>query len=441
MDSSKADFDVVIIGLGVAGSLLAYNLARSGFKVAGLEKGEKGYVRTVWTNEIPIDTLKSSLLSDSELIYEVMPETMAVLKQSGETAFYIDVRRFVKAIDMEAFVKNYRNAASKLGAKLMYNSEFTGLRANPDNVVCVFKEGKKEFSIESRFVVDCSGVGSIIRRDIFKDQFSEADFIFAYRYKYNVHPKKIKRFWCNRRLADGSAVLSLSEQGGFNTIAIYPNVDEGLVDILCGGSDRNIQKRIAEIVRREFNILKKPLMGGGGIIPIRRPFLRIYENRVFSIGDSASMVYPFCASGVSTIINASEILIDALKRDDPYSYQRNFNLLISRKYAFMAFLRRIIEESDKDEARLLFELFINQVTIKHVFGNKDVLTPENVLLSLFKIPLLFKRPSLLKKFAIYLLAGGLSSVLYYFGHEKDVKPIDLAFIESRLPKLFERLRL
>ncbi|MCX7958554.1 MAG: NAD(P)/FAD-dependent oxidoreductase [Deltaproteobacteria bacterium] len=431
------DADILIAGMGVAGSILAYNLKKAGFRILGIEKGAGEDVRTVWTNEVPADVLDSLLLKDIDIKEEFTPEITAVVDQEGKTAFYVDTNRFIKSLDMRHFVISFRMAAEKSGAEIMYNSHISGVKTGNDYVLSEIKKGKNKVIIKSNYLIDCTGIESPVRKNYFKDEIADSDFIYALRYRFRADRKKINEFWDRHKLAYNSAMLRLSENGGFNTTAVYPDINSEKVEILAGGSDRKIKRRIAEIIKREFGISFNPVNGGGGIIPVRRPFLRLYKNRVFSIGDSGSMIYPMCASGVSTIIKASEILLDAFKTDDPFLFQRRFNSLIASEYALMAFFRKIIEEADKEDAKVLFDLVMNPVSIKYVFENRSVVNPENIILSLKRGTRLFARPNLLKKAGIYLLAGSLDSILYSaLSSERRADLISL--LESRIIKLFTR---
>ncbi len=434
---SGADYDVVIAGAGVSGALLAYNLSKSGFSVFCLEKGNQNYIRTIWTNDIPIWSLQSGLLNNIDVPENFTPEITAVLDQSGNTAFYFDTQKIVRSVDMKKLVKNLRDAAIGSGAEIWFNSELREVLPEAGGVSVQIKTPRGKMSLRSRYVIDCTGAGSPVRKNFFRDEMSDADYIYAYRLKFDVKGSAISGFYDRHRLASDSAVLRLSENGGFNTTAIFPDIRNETVEILCGGNDRDIPKRISEIVKKEFGTSVKPVAGGGGIIPVRRPFLRLFKDGVFSIGDSASMIYPMCASGISTIITASEMLIESLKTDSPYSFQGRFNNVISQRYALMTFFRRIIEEADRYDTGILFDLVINPVSIRYVFDNKPIINPENVVLTLRRGLKLIKRPSIIKKAGIYLLAGSLDSVLY------SLKPAFwrsdyLNLLESRLVRLFTR---
>lgn len=435
--SQGTDFDILIAGMGVAGSILAYNLAKNGYKVLGIEKGNERFIRTVWTNEVPIFALKNHLLNSVEIPTSFTPEITAIKGRDNETAFYIDSRQFVESVNTEQFVINLRNASTSLGATILYQTKISNIRLFKDYLSLELISGTKKREVKTSYLIDCTGVDSELRSNFFKNEINDSDFILAYRYTYKVDAKNIKRFWNKHKIATGSALLRLSENGGFNTVGIYPNLNKESVDILIGGSDVNIRDRLKEIREIEFGGKSRPISGGGGKIPIRRPFMILFRDRVFRIGDSASMTYPMCASGVATIISASEMLIEAIKCDKPNLFQERFNMLISSKYSMMTFLRKVIEESDRNDIDLLFDIFINPISLRYVFSNQSVINLENLILSIRNGIKLFKRPRIIKKALIYLLAGGLDSVLY------SLKPVFtdteyLSFIESRLVKAILR---
>ncbi len=437
MSGLKKDYDILICGSGISGALLARSLSDAGYSVLCVEKGKKGYVRTCWTNDVPLDALQSSLLKGIDIPYEYMPEIMAVCNQEGETAFYFDPHKYVRSLNMEQFVIRLRDKALESGADIWYDSELVSIKREDDGVVSEIKNLKSKRRIITRYVIDCSGFNSLIRREYFGDEILDADFIYAFRFKYKVGAYKIDKFWARHRLASESALLKMSENGGFNTTAIYPNKEDEVVEILCGGNDRFLKKRMEEILKREFNVKARIISGGGGKIPIRRPFLSLYKDRVFSLGDSSSMIYPMCASGVATIIMASEILLDAIKRDNPFFYQRKVHSIISSKYAIMTFFRKIIEKADKEVARDLFDLVINPVSMGYVFSNKSIINIENIYYTLRKFTKVLGRPTLLGQSGIYLLAGIIDSVLYSFASSKrDTNLLNL--LESRMIKLFTR---
>lgn len=435
--SFENDFDILIVGMGVSGSLLAYNLIRSGFKVACIERGGEKDIRTIWTNEIPVEVFNSPLLNNINIPEVFTPEISAVKGQDENIAFYIDTRKYVKSIDMKRFVQNLRDEVASAGASLFYNTEVDSINNDGNGIIARLKSKDSLFDLRTSYVIDCSGIGSFLRENYFKNEIFEADYILAYRYSYKVKAEKVERFWENHKLAYGSSLLKLSENGGFNTIAFYPDIKNESVEILIGGSDKELKSRIKEVLKKEFGVSDKSVYGGGGIIPIRRPFINLYKNRVFRIGDAASMTYPMCASGVATIIWAAEYLIEALKSDNPSLYQKKFNLFIAGKYTMMTFFRRIIEEADREEAKLLFDMVINPLSMKYTLGNRSVLRPELILKTMRHSFKLFKDVSLIRKTGIYLLAGGIDFVLYSLSAVYgDVE--QLPIIESRMVKLFTR---
>jgi flavin-dependent dehydrogenase len=161
----------------------------------------------------------------------------------------------------------------------------------------------------------------------------------------------------------GHVVSIMGVRGGFSSLMIQlePNADR--VELLAGVADTE-RHGAAVLVLRDF--LKRHswvgpvIFGGGGRIPIRRPYDRLGAGGMVLVGDAACQVFPGHASGVGSGLIAARVLAEVMDRfEDPgsmqaiWDYQATFHRERGGIHAAYELMQRATQRLNSDDIEAL----------------------------------------------------------------------------------------
>ncbi len=166
MSETEFTADVLVVGAGPTGLLLAGDLAAAGLRVTVLEKRaeESGLTRAFAVHARTLELLDARGLAD-ELIAtgRAMPSLQVFGRLRVDLAGLPTRFPFVLVTPQYNTERVLRERAVKAGAELLRGAEVTGLRQDGRGVVLTARTADGERSFRSRYAVGADGVRSSVR--------------------------------------------------------------------------------------------------------------------------------------------------------------------------------------------------------------------------------------------------------------------------------------
>lgn len=374
-----ARFDVVILGAGSAGAALAGMLAAAGRKVALVEARRFDVGGARWVNDVPpwmFDRAGVTRPEPPERSSDPMPVTLvggaprARLAAGLRPMWGVDMRRLTARLRAEAlragaepFEGATLDAVEERGGRL----EAVTLRARRVGEGALAEGAARHptptlLTLRAQLFVDATGTRqSLLRRSsaLAADcpPPEGADVCTAHQQVREIADRDGARAFLERHgVAPGQVLTFLGLRGGYSTLGVIVDADLAHVEVLTGvgggthhGRASQLQR---ELVGRE-RWIGRVIYGGGGRIPIRRPYDRLAAPGLALLGDAACQVFPVHGSGVGSGLVAARILAEAIAGfDDPgceratWAYQAGFHRERGGVHAAYDVMRRATQRLD-----------------------------------------------------------------------------------------------
>jgi flavin-dependent dehydrogenase len=317
--STLKSHDVAIIGAGTAGSAAAALCAQAGLEVICLERGPLDQAGARWCNGVPPWAFDEAGIPRPEA-----PElrgSPASLLIAGWGPERIRLDTGVLEVDMRLLVQRLQGMAREAGATLRGGCAVRGWEGQALRT--------DEGTVQARWVIDASGLrgaGLIAVPKVAREDLCTA----AQEVRRLVDPAAARAWFDARGASPDDVVIFTGIAGGYSILNVRVHGDE--VALLTGSIPALGHPAGAVILERfvqEQPWIGPKLFGGGGAIPIRRPFTRLHEDRVALIGDAACQVFSAHGSGIAAQLVAARILADVLSSggtvaDYSARFQRRF---------------------------------------------------------------------------------------------------------------------
>ena len=312
---------ILVAGAGHGGLAAAAQLAKAGFDVTVIERHEKEALGYDW-----FDALNPAIFA---MVGCPHPKDVGIPWKWRADVTYFGPhtapahkipQRFSKPEDIEIIMERrdiYRlltGWAEDCGVTIEYGVTVSGPLLAGDRVVGLVTD-RGEY--RGDLVIDAAGLGSPVRRGLpeclgIQKQVLKNERIYTYRAFYDlpVDPAAV---------ADVYKVMFRPDPGeDFSLSWIYTQAD--YTDLLIGHMEPPTDAEVEEIAaryRRENPQLGTKRLRGGQTVPIpfRRPLSILVADGYAAIGDAAFMTMPLNCSGISTSVEASKILADAVIGD------------------------------------------------------------------------------------------------------------------------------
>ncbi len=306
------DVDVLVVGGGTGGALMAWKLAGAGFSCLVLEKeplDELGKaIGPFHMEEVAFKRYGIPLPEGEELLHKIDDITMWAPGMSRSVSF-----RFPTLVmDKPRFIQRMQGYAREAGAEIMEGTAVEELAFAAGVLRGVKARGSGGvLSVRARLVIDASGIDSAVRTRMpasqwfENDPISADDTIFVYM-----------ETWKDVRgdLPDG--VNSYPYYQGW--CAPGPG-DTRIVGIGMTGSFEDARRRHRGFVKG-LPITGEVVDSTVGRIPYRRPPFSLVENGLMVVGDAACMNKPFSGEGVTSgfkgCVIAARVAAAAIASDD-----------------------------------------------------------------------------------------------------------------------------
>ncbi|MFH1760342.1 MAG: NAD(P)/FAD-dependent oxidoreductase [bacterium] len=328
----KYDFDVLIVGAGIPGSLLAKKIAEAGFKAGLLDVREKKEIGHPWEVTVEKEVFgKICLKLPGKNLFEECPLITRFYALNRKEHVQVDSdRESGFCIQHSKLNKVLLKMALSAGVEFLGNHVVCGLRLHGKNIVGVsgvHRNGmfKKSFNKTGMIVVDASGVSAVIRRRVpedfmIKSRLHKQDYASGWQELRSIDSAQANKLIQNVGLFPGICYTRIGKYHAYQTIHLRK---DHKVNLIFGSSLTKGSKSAYTICKdflSAYPYFGKQLHGGGGLIPIRRSLDNMVGNGFLCLGDCACQVIPTIGSGVASSMHAASIaastIISALNRGD-----------------------------------------------------------------------------------------------------------------------------
>lgn len=344
------DVDVLVVGLGTAGSAVARACARAGLRVRGVDARPLSQTGARWVNGVPFWAYGAAGLEPP-----APPELRAagtafhMLAGWGPSRIVVDTRDFAE-IDMRHLQHRLQSEAVAAGAALCGGVRARGLTPIPGGAR-VELDGDR---VQARVVVDASGMtGAGIAP---RSAVQPAEICVAAQQIRSVRDLDAARAWFRGQgVPPGETLCFAGVAGGFSIINVrLEEEDEPGIAILTGSIPALGHPSGVALLDRfvaEHAWIGAERFGGSRPIPLAPPVERLDDGPVLRIGDAARQVYAAHGSGIAAQLVAARLFGERLAAgDDPWrvnvAWQRRWGGELAAAGLFARFSSRL------DAARL-----------------------------------------------------------------------------------------
>ena len=367
-------YDVIVIGAGIAGAVLAKFLGQRGIDVAVFEKFKFGEIHKICgdaTSEWHFDKITEI---DSKNVVDPPKEEEFYNYIKGFNFYSPTLEKFAIPTDGDGWII----ARQKFGIRLVREAKDSGAKLfeqvtvlkpildesgyNVMGLQIKTAEGETK-NISSKIVVDASGMASIIRRQIDEEKakwdkiIRHYDIVAAHRelVQFNTpieDPHHIRLYFDTTRCPGGYFWIFPQNEYAANVgLGIEPRRIEGGPRVAYA----EWEKREPEL----FNGNHKSLHSGGATVPLRRPMDTLVYGGLVLIGDAGACVKATDGGGIGLGMTSSShaagpiekaIKTGDYSRDGPlWEYNVNFMRDLGAREAPLAIAKVTLVKATNNE--------------------------------------------------------------------------------------------
>ncbi len=331
------NYDVIVAGSGIAGSLAAAGAAKGGAKVLLLDRNDYKVVgkKTNWgwvcgdaVAKTHIEFVYKEIgLKLTEPVLDVEVEGVQVLSPDLTRKFQFEGAGY--SLDRPKLAKVLVDFAVKSGAEYMPHHEVEGPIVENGAVVGVYGRDAKgeQFQARGKITIDALGIASTIRRKLPKNNYIENmvstdDIESTGRYIYKFTPKGSDLNYYDPK----NALIHLNQQlapGGYGWV--FPK-SNGRINVGIGVEKKSLEIRNERMKKTDtlHSLIDQyvdwnPMVGNTQIdeqdangkgywsVTVRRQFDSLVFPGYMGVGDSMAMPNPISAGGIGPAMNAGAI--------------------------------------------------------------------------------------------------------------------------------------
>jgi geranylgeranyl reductase family protein len=414
------DYDIIVAGGGVAGTLAAAAATKGGAKVALLDRNQENEIgkKTNWgwvcgdavaedhikflEKELSVSFGKPELNLKVGGVYVISPNMKKKIMFEG--AGY--------SLNRPEFARKLLSIAKKEGVYYFPKTEVEGPLFDGNRVVGVFgkNEENKHFELRAKLVIDALGMASTLRRKLPKNEFIENDVDIHDIESTGRYIMEFEKIEENDYYYDPkNAIIHLNQvmaPGGYGWV--FPK-EGNIVNIGIGVEKASIELRNKKLNKKDTlhslidqyvdwnkaikrkEITKEDNNGKGyWSVSVRRQQESLVYNGYMGAGDSMSMPNPISAGGIGPAIVAGvlagEVAAEAVANNDTsieglWEYNLRYNEKYGKKTAALEAFRVYLQSLNNDLIDYGMEHFVTEEeAIQMSYG----ITPEISLSSALK---------------------------------------------------------
>lgn len=419
----KEQYDVIVAGAGMAGSLAAALAAKNGMKVVLLDRNAEQEVgkKTNWgwvcgdaVADSHLQFIKSKI--DTKFGYpELDVKVDGVLVLSPDMEYKIPFEGAGYVLNRPAFEYKLMQEARASGAEYVPQFEVEGPIIENNFIVGIFgKDKNKEHKeIRAKVVIDALGIATNLRRKLPENPYvdkvvdiSDVESTGRFIYEFDVDHEDLRYYdpknaliHLNQEWAPGGYGWVFPKKG--NVVNIGLGVQKESLDIRNKKFNKKdtLHTLIDEYVRQN-PVIKNPRVmnannNGKGYwsVAVRRQLDCLVFNGYIGAGDSMAMPNPISAGGIGPAlisgILAGEAAARAITNGDVsiaglWQYNLDFNEAYGKKTAGLEVFRTYLQSLNNDTINYGMRMFL---TAKEAEEISYGLVPELSLASKAKLVL------------------------------------------------------
>ncbi len=369
MTPGEGRYDVVVVGAGPAGTAAALQMRLAGFRVAILEREPFDEPEHDWYVGVPRRMLQESRLDLPEIRDARSVGTFVIQGPSGRGGIRPH-RNPVCELHLGELVASLRRRLQKAGVDCFDRVAVDGFAFEGDRPVRLYahrtNRARSVLSLSASLFVDATGLSAVLRRRVPQLAARCAvvgpdDLCSAFQEVREISdPQAADRFLRSRGVGPEEHLAWTGLAGGYSTLTIRVSPRKDRVWLLAGAAlDAQGMPGREMLVRfrRDHSWVGGRISGGGGLIPIRRPYGTFVCEGLALIGNAACQVFPTHGSGVGAGLVAARYLTEALARRkdrDPggietlWAYQHRYQRSLGVVQAVHDAFRRFVQGLDRD---------------------------------------------------------------------------------------------
>ncbi|MET1160290.1 MAG: NAD(P)/FAD-dependent oxidoreductase [Thermoprotei archaeon] len=442
------EYDVVVIGAGVAGLNTAYELASRGFSVALVEtKPRERIGDKACGDAIGVHHFDEIGWEPPSNVIEHYYDGVTVYSPSRK--YYVKVQGKGVSVNRIALGQWMLKRALDKGVELFDKHTLVKVNIKDNQVysVEIRKAGSLEpVELRGRVFVDASGAKPALRTKLPSEwPLSEKPYMtdFNIAYREVIELEKPLEENVDYAMIYLDTVIA---PGGYWWL--FPKSrDGGIINIGLGvvwGRDYNPRHNYEKYLRREFR--GKILHRGGGLVPTRRPLPTLVWRNVVVVGDAAYTVNPVHGGGIGSSLLASHIaskhIAKALEKgvvneESMWNMNREYMNAYGAKQASLDILRMYLQKLENSDFEWILKNKIVSGNDLYEMSSRAKLT-EKIASNVQKLIRLLGKPSLLNQLRIVKKYMDQAVKLYTIDYPD--KPADLSKWIARVEELFDNYR-
>lgn len=367
--TQRLQLDAVVVGAGSAGAAAAWQLARRGLRTALVDRRERTQAGARWRNAIP-----GWMFREAGIPLPAPPELrgghepIVMMPGDERVRCHIPVGPWCQ-VDMGRLVTRLQRMAEAEGALILDETEVDEVVLDGPRPVAVrgHRHGER-LRLRAALFVDASGMGGALRNRVpelsrHTPALPLEHTCVAYQEMREVRDRDGAAQFLRRMGASPGVNLTwVGLTSGFSTLAVGIDADLTEVDLLAGAAgSRHDADRLLQQLRAREGWIGDRILGGGGTIPLRRPYDRLGAPGIALVGDAACQVYSAHGSGVGMGLLAGRTLAEVVASfDDPgcegatWAYQARFHRKHGGLLAATDLFRRTSQALRPDQIAALF---------------------------------------------------------------------------------------
>jgi geranylgeranyl reductase family protein len=291
-------FDVIIVGAGPAGAMLAYELSRAGTSVLLIEKQVLPRYKCC-AGGVTVKSAKLLPIDISEITEDVINGVDIYFKGECRHRGSYD-KGIIYTVMRDRFDHALTRKAEEAGARILQGQPVTHIQEDNGGVNVYTPQG----TFRSHFLVGADGRRSIVAREAGLNDTS--GYIAGINTEILVDKQELSR-WKNRILIDLGCISS-----GYAWV--FPKASHLSIGIACISSRAKDLKHayhqfLNSLHINRFNVIRS----SGGLLPVCKGEPKLYKNRIALVGDAAGLADPFTGEGIYNAVQSARLAAPVIR--------------------------------------------------------------------------------------------------------------------------------